>query len=149
MIEHGTYLIPTVYVGEYFLEQQRDSQALAKAVNYHLSYKKISDNCIRQAIKAGVKIGIGTDYVGMPVQFCVREFAQMVRLGMTPQEAIEAGTRINSELLMLEEEIGTIETGKLADIIAVSGDPTKDISVLEKIRFVMKSGTVIRFDQNK
>jgi imidazolonepropionase-like amidohydrolase len=146
MLDRGTYLIPTVYVGEYFLEKYRDSQALAKAVDLHLKYNKISDDNIRRAIKAGVKVGIGTDYVGMPVQYCVREFAQMVRLGMTPQQAVEAGTRINAQLLMLEDEIGTIETGKQADIIAVKGDPTQDITALEKVCFVMKGGTVIRFE---
>jgi imidazolonepropionase-like amidohydrolase len=144
MIDRGAYLIPTVYVGEYFLETYRKSQSLAKAVALHLKYKEISDNNIRQAIKAGVMVGIGTDYVGMPVQYCVREFAQMVRLGMTPIQALEAGTRINAELLMLENEIGTIEISKQADIIAVLGDPTRDITALEKIRFVMKGGVVIR-----
>lgn len=144
MKEQGTYLVPTVYVGEYFLEQHRDSQALAKAVALHLRYNKISDERIRRAIRAGVKVGVGTDYVGMPVALCVREFAQMVRLGMTPKQAIEAGTRVNAGLLMMEDKIGTIEPGKLADIIAVQGDPTADISALERVCFVMKDGEIIR-----
>ena len=146
MKERGTYLVPTVYVGEYFLEQHRDSRSLAKAVALHIKYNKISDDNIRRAIKAGVKVGIGTDFVGMPVPYCVREFAQMVRLGMTPRQALEAGTRVNAELLMLDDKIGTIEVGKLADIIAVRGDPTRDIAALEKVRFVMKGGVVIRHD---
>lgn len=147
MIERGTYLVPTVYVGEYFLEEHEDSEALAKAVALHKKYNAESDANIRHAIEAGVKVGIGSDYVGMPVANCVREFAQMVRLGMTPMQAIEAGTRVNAELLMLDDEVGTIEVGKRADIIGIDGQPDTDISDLERVRFVMKDGTVIR--QNK
>ena len=147
MIERGTYLVPTVYVGEYFLEEHEDSEALAKAVALHKKYNAESDANIRHAIEAGVKVGIGSDYVGMPVANCVREFAQMVRLGMTPMQAIEAGTRVNAELLMLDDEMGTIEVGKRADIIGIDGQPDTDISDLERVRFVMKDGAVIRQDK--
>jgi imidazolonepropionase-like amidohydrolase len=146
MIERGTYLIPTVYVGEYFLEAYEESEALAKAVALNKKYSAISDANIRRAIKAGVKVGIGSDYVGMPVEYCVREFAQMVRLGMTPIQAIQAGTRVNAELLQLDDQIGTIEVGKRADIIAVEGQPDRDISHLERVSFVMKDGKVVRRD---
>jgi len=144
MIERGTYLVPTIYVGEYFLEEHEDSESLAKAVALHKKYNAESDANIRHAIEAGVKVGIGSDYVGMPVANCVREFAQMVRLGMTPMQAIEAGTRVNAELLMLDDEIGTIEVGKRADIIGVDGQPDQDITDLENISFVMKDGNIVR-----
>lgn len=144
MLEHGTYLVPTVYVGEYFLEEHENSEALAKAVALHKKYNEESDANIRHAIEAGVKVGIGSDYVGMPVENCIREFAQMVRLGMTPMQAIEAGTRVNAELLMLDGEIGTIEVGKRADIIGVEGQPDQAISDLAGVRFVMKEGVVVR-----
>lgn len=144
MIDSGTYLIPTVYVGEYFLEEHENSEALAKAVALHKKYNSQSDNNIRRAIAAGVKVGIGSDYVGMPIEKCVREFGQMVHLGMSPMEAIQAGTRVNAELLQLDDQIGTIEVGKRADIIAVNGQPDQDISHLERVAFVMKDGKVVR-----
>lgn len=144
MIDSGTYLIPTVYVGEYFLEEHENSEALAKAVALHKKYNTQSDDNIRRAIAAGVKVGIGSDYVGMPIEKCVREFGQMVRLGMSPMQAIEAGTRVNAELLQLDDQIGTIEVGKRADIIAVEGQPDRDISDLERVSFVMKDGKVVR-----
>lgn len=146
MIDSGTYLIPTVYVGEYFLEEHEDSDALAKAVALHKKYNTQSDDNIRRAIAAGVKVGIGSDYVGMPIKKCVREFGQMVRLGMTPMQAIQAGTRVNAELLRLDDQIGTIKVGKRADIIAVDGQPDQDISHLERVTFVMKDGKIVRRD---
>ena len=144
MRQRGTYLVPTVYVGEYFLEEHEDSKSLAKAVALHKKYNAESDENIRRAIAAGVRVGIGSDYVGMPIEKCVREFAQMVRLGMSPMQAIEAGTRVNAELLMLDDQIGTLEPGKQADIIAVDGQPDQDITHLERVVFVMKDGRIIK-----
>ena len=91
-------------------------------------------------IKAGVHVGVGTDYVGFPVKQGVRELALLVEAGMTPMQAIQAATRVNSELLGWQDRIGTVEAGKLADIIAVPGDPLRDLSVLEKVSFVMLGG---------
>jgi imidazolonepropionase-like amidohydrolase len=98
---------------------------------------------VGKAIKAGVRVGVGTDYVGFPVKQGVRELAVLVEAGMTPMQAIQAATRVNAALLGWQDRIGTVEPGKLADIIAVPGDPLRDISVLEKISFVMLGGRQI------
>jgi imidazolonepropionase-like amidohydrolase len=102
---------------------------------------------LRLAIKKGVKVGVGTDYVGWQPDYSAREFAEMVNLGMTPMQAIMAGTKVNSEMLRKEKEIGTIEVGKLADIIAVKGDPLTDISELQRVKFVMIGGSVVKRDK--
>jgi imidazolonepropionase-like amidohydrolase len=91
-----------------------------------------------------VKIGVGTDFVGFPVEHGTREFALLVEAGLTPMQAIQAGTRINAELLGWQDRIGTIEVGKLADIVAVPGNPLQDISELGRISFVMLGGAVVR-----
>jgi imidazolonepropionase-like amidohydrolase len=98
---------------------------------------------VSKAIKLGVKVGVGTDYVGFPVKQGVRELGLLVEAGMTSMQAIQAATRVNSELLGWQDSLGTVEAGKLADIIAVPGDPLRDLSVLEKVSFVMLGGRQI------
>jgi len=144
MIENGVYLIPTIYVGEYFMEEQKDSEALSKAVQLHLKYKPVYRRKYARAIEKGVKIGIGSDYVGFPVQYCAREFAELVGLGMSNFQALQAGTKVNAELLQMEDQIGTLEAGKMADIIALRGNPLEDISALERVVFVMAGGEVFK-----
>lgn len=144
MIKHGTYLIPTLTIGLYFEEQIPESKALVKAIDLN---KRVRDGFyknLRMAISKGVKIGVGTDYVGWPADFSAREFSELVSLGMTPMQAIQAGTKVNAELLKKDKEIGTVEVGKFADIIAVKGDPLKDISELQRVKFVMIGGKVIK-----
>ena len=89
---------------------------------------------------------VGTDYVGFPIVEGAREFALLVEAGLTPMQAIQAGTRVNAELLQWEDRIGTIEAGKLADLIAVDGNPLEDLSELQRVSFVMSAGQVIRND---
>ena len=144
MIQHGTYLIPTLTIGLYFEEQIPDSKALTKAVELNRKVRDGFYKNLRIAIKKGVKIGVGTDYVGWPAPFSAREFSELVGLGMTPMQAIQAGTKVNAELLKKDKEIGTIEVGKLADMIAVKGDPLKDISELQRVKFVMIGGKIIK-----
>ena len=96
------------------------------------------------AVKKGVKVGVGTDYIGWEPNFSAREFGELVSIGMTPMQAIQAGTKVNAELLKLDKEIGTIEVGKFADIIGVKGDPLKDITELQRVKFVMIGGEVVK-----
>ncbi len=96
-----------------------------------------------RAIKAGVKVLVGTDYVGFPVRQGVREFARLVEAGLSPMQAIQAGTILNAEMLGRDDELGSIEGGKLADIIAVPGNPLEDFSVLESVSFVMLGGEAV------
>ena len=87
---------------------------------------------------------MGTDDVGWPPNYSAREFGEYVKLGMTPMQAIQCATKTNAEILKKENEIGTVEAGKLADIIAVKGDPLKDISALQKVKFVMIGGKIVK-----
>lgn len=144
MAERGVFLVPTFYVGEYYLEEQPDSEAQAEMNALTLQYRAQHLEAVAKALRAGVRVVVGTDYVGFPVRQGVREFQLLVEAGMTPMQAIQAGTRINAELLRWEDRIGSIEVGKLADIIAVPGDPLRDLSVLENVSFVMFDGKVIR-----
>jgi len=133
-------------VRDYFLEQWSNSEALSKAVALTRQYREDYLERYRRAIASGVKVGVGSDSVGMPATYSAREFAALVNVGMSSMQAIQAGTRVNAELLGMESEIGTVETGKLADIIAVERDPLSDISELERVTFVMLGGEVIRSD---
>jgi imidazolonepropionase-like amidohydrolase len=144
MIKHGTYLIPTLTIGLFFQESIPDSKSLSKAVELNRKSKENTYNNLRLAIKKGVKVGVGTDYVGFPPDFSAREFGELVKLGMTPMQAIQAGTKVNAELLRKEADLGTIEPGKFADIIAVKGDPITDITELARVKFVMIGGKVVK-----
>jgi imidazolonepropionase-like amidohydrolase len=103
-------------------------------------YRAQQMTAVGKALKAGVNVTVGTDYVGFPVQQGVRELGLLVEAGMTPMQAIQAATRVNSELLGWQDSVGTIEPGKLADIIAVKGDPLQNLAVLENVSFVMLGG---------
>jgi imidazolonepropionase-like amidohydrolase len=143
MQEKGVYLVPTLYVGDYYLNEQPGSEAQVKMNELTRRYRAQHMAAVGKAIKAGVNVTTGTDYVGFPVQQGVRELGLLVEAGMTPMQAIQAATRVNSELLGWQDSVGTIEPGKLADIIAVQGDPLQNLAVLEKVSFVMLGGREI------
>jgi imidazolonepropionase-like amidohydrolase len=97
------------------------------------------------ALRKGVKIAFGTDVGGFPWDInAAREFAYMVRYGMTPMQAIQSATIVAADLLERPNDMGSIEAGKFADIVAVAGDPLRDVTELERIRFVMKGGQIVR-----
>jgi imidazolonepropionase-like amidohydrolase len=148
MLQHGTYLVPTLTIGLFFEEKYAESKALAKAIELTKKSKEdqTKDKMLSLAIKKGVKVVVGTDYVGWGADYSAREFGELIKLGMTPMQAIQSGTRVNAELLGKEKEFGTIEAGKLADIIAVNGDPLKDITELQHVKFVMIGGKVVKKD---
>lgn len=98
----------------------------------------------RNAVKIGVKISLGTDAAVFPHGQNAKEFKLMVDLGMAPIEALKAATSNDAELFGIAQKVGTLEKGKLADIIAMPGDPTSDITVTERVSFVMKEGKIIR-----
>ena len=91
-----------------------------------------------------MKVGFGTDAAVYPHGLNAHEFAVMVKLGLTPLQAIQAATINDADLLGWSDKIGTIEPGKWADIIAVDGDPLADVTTLERVKFVMKGGEVVR-----
>ena len=140
MIQKGTYFVPTLYVGEYVAE----GRAKAGAPVW-VDMIKISADTFRRALKAGVKIAFGTDAGGFDWNINPAvEFALRVKYGQTPAQALRSATVTASELLGMQKDIGTIESGKLADIVAVKGDPLADITVLEHVDFVMKGGVVYK-----
>ncbi len=144
MVEKGVYLVPTMYVGEYYASQGSDSAEMQKNVELSRKYQAEFERRVRDAIKAGVKICVGSDFGGFPPELNAHEFASLVHAGMTPMQAIQAGTRVASEALRWQDRIGTIEAGKLADLVAVPGDPLKDIAALQQVYFVMKGGAVVK-----
>jgi imidazolonepropionase-like amidohydrolase len=138
MAARGVYYVPTIYVGVYVAQGRANEGAPV-----WLQMTKIHEDTFRRAMKAGVKIAFGTDAGGFDwKENPAQEFKYMVDWGMSPAEAIRSATVTASELLGMQDQIGTIEVGKLADIVAVPGDPLKDITVLQKVDFLMKGGVV-------
>ena len=145
MVEHGTYLVPTPAIGDYYLEVYGDSQAQAKMNDITRKTLAAYRERMTRAVRGGVKIAVGSDLGAYAdADKNARAFAALVGFGMTPMQAIIAGTRGNAELLGWQERLGTLESGKLADIIAVDGDPLADITALQRVDFVMKDGAVVR-----
>jgi imidazolonepropionase-like amidohydrolase len=98
----------------------------------------------RQALRAGLRIGVGTDVPVMPHGQYARELAFRVGLGESPMAAIVSATRVNAEILGWSDRAGTVEAGKWADLVAVAADPLADITALEAVDFVMKGGVVYK-----
>jgi imidazolonepropionase-like amidohydrolase len=145
MAEHGTFLVPTIYVGDYYAEGDK-LRAQDKEDDYVRNQRGKFLAAVGRARKAGVKVGVGIDlggYMTDPVVFC-REMAVLVEAGFTPMQAIQAGTSVNAELLGWSDRIGSVQAGKLADLIAVAGNPLDDMKALERVEFVMAGGRVVK-----
>ncbi len=145
MKQKGTYYVPTLMAAQGLSEQ------IQKGVPIPPAIKVKADDAIahvhqtfQKAIAKGVKIGLGTDAAVYPHGRNAEEFHQMVDLGMKPIDALKAGTSSDADLLGLSSKIGTLETGKLADVVAVPGDPLENIRQTEHVFFVMKEGVVYR-----
>ena len=145
MKQKGTYYVPTLMAAQGLSEQ------IQKGVPIPPAIKVKADDAIahvhqafQKAIAKGVKIGLGTDAAVYPHGRNAEEFHQMVDLGMKPIDALKAGTSSDADLLGLSSKIGTLETGKLADVVAVPGDPLQNIRQTEHVFFVMKEGVVYR-----
>ena len=104
----------------------------------------VIEGTFARAYKAGVKIAFGTDSGVSPHGDNAREFELMVATGMPPMKAIQSATMEGAKLLRIQDKLGSITTGKLADIVAVDGDPLSDISAMRHVVFVMKGGTVLK-----
>jgi imidazolonepropionase-like amidohydrolase len=146
MKDHGTYLVPTLMAGEQVSEMARAGRLPPAIAAKALAIAPRMANSFKLALDAGVKIALGTDAGVFPHGKNGHEFTLMVRGGMTPMQAIQAGTRTAAALLGLEGRAGTIAAGAAADLVAVRGDPLADITLLERVDFVMKSGTVFKQD---
>jgi imidazolonepropionase-like amidohydrolase len=144
MVEKGVYLVPTIYVGDYYIEHGSDSPEMQKMVALSRKYHDDFYRRIGMAIKAGVKIALGSDFGGYNPAVNFGEFRSLVKAGMTPMQAVQAGTRVAAECLRWDDRLGTVEPGRLADLIAVDGDPSKDIAAIERVTFVMSGGRIVR-----
>lgn len=144
MKKKGTFLVPTLYLHRYALENL-DHLPWPEAVKQHeRTMIPVIRNNIRHAIEGGVKIAFGTDAAMFPHGLNAREFAELVGVGLTPLQAIQSATINAAELMGWSKDAGTIGPGKFADLIAVKGNPLQDVRTLEKVRFVMKGGTVYK-----
>ena len=142
MKSKGTFLVPTCLAGQY-TGGKLERFPPAVAAKAKAAFAAHSD-MFRRAVKMGVKIAFGTDSGVSPHGINAQEFGFMVDMGMSPAAALRSSGPVAAELLGLASEIGTLEKGKEADIVAVPGDPLKDIHVTEKVLFVMKGGKVVK-----
>src|SRR6266496_388625 len=149
MKKNGTYLVPTLYLADWFLANAErigtPPDLIAKAKDVMPAARKN----VARAFAAGVKVGFGTDAAVYPHGMNAHEFAVMEKLGLTPLQAIQSATINDADLLGWSDKIGTIEPGKFADIIAVDGDPLADVTTLERVKFVMKGGEVVKNQYEK
>jgi imidazolonepropionase-like amidohydrolase len=146
MKEHGTWYVPTILAGHFVAEKAEVPGYFPDIVRPKAAAigPQIQETFAR-AQAAGVKIAFGTDCGVAPHGENAREFALMVEGGMSPMDAIRSATSVAARFLGIDDRLGTIEPGKLADIIAVDGDPLADIGRMLTVHFVMKEGEVVRY----
>ena len=147
MIERGTYYVPTISAGEFVAEKSKIDNYFPEIVRPKAaSVGPQIGSTFKKAYERGVKIAFGTDAGVQPHGTNWKEFFYMVQYGMPNIKTIKAATIDTAKLLKIDDSLGSIEVGKIADLVAVNGDPIKDINVMESINFVMKEGEVIIHD---
>jgi len=139
--EHGTYLDMDIYDDECI---QSDKTMPKDFLEHDAALGEAQRQNFRKAVKAGVKMSFGTDAGVCPYDAAPKQFAFMVRYGMTPMQAIQSATRNAADLLGKSDILGSLKAGRYADVVAVSGNPLEDVSVLEHVKFVMKDGKVYK-----
>jgi imidazolonepropionase-like amidohydrolase len=137
MVQKGIYLVPTLY------HYQDDREKDVKKFAGH-SVAEVSERSFPRAVAQGVKVAFGSGVGPFPHGTQTKEFAYMVKFGMTPVQAIRAATVDAAQLMGWQDRVGSVEAGKFADLVAVEGDPTADITELERVKFVMKGGHVFK-----
>jgi len=147
--KNGTYLVPTLFLGEYMEKNMEHSDVPEYSKQKMRDVIAAMRKNTGKAFAAGVKVAFGTDAAVYPHGLNAGEFHVYVSLGMTPLAAIQTATINASDLLGPKYLVGMLEPGKFADVIAVEGDPTKDVTVLEHVKFVMKAGAVYKNDYAK
>jgi imidazolonepropionase-like amidohydrolase len=146
MKKHGTYLVPTLLVADAIYQNAiKSPETLPPTVaEKAIAVTPTMIGNAGRAYKAGVKIALGTDQSASSDRNKAEEFALLVKAGMTPTDAIFAGTRNAADLIGVPQDIGSVQVGRYADIVAVEGDPLSDITVLQHVDFVMKGGEVLK-----
>lgn len=145
MKKHGTYYVPTILAGVTVAERAQEDDFLPDIVRPKAAAigPAIKDT-FAQAYRKGVKIAFGTDSGVSAHGENWREFVLMVEGGMPPMKVIQSATIEAARLLRIDDRLGSIEKGKIADLVAVAGSPLDDISVMADVEFVMKAGTVYK-----
>jgi imidazolonepropionase-like amidohydrolase len=143
MKDKGTYLVADIYNDDYILAEYARLKYPEKIIEKEKQVGRLQRENFQKAVRAGVKVAFGTDAGVYPHGWNAKQFAHMVKWGLTPMQAIQAATVNAADLLGWSDRVGRLAPGFYADIIAVDGDPLKDIRVLERARFVMKAGKVI------
>ena len=143
MKKQGTYLVPTQYLSDWMRQNAEKIGLPAMYAGKMKEVSSISRQNVKKAFDAGVKIAFGTDAAVYPHGLNAHEFAVYVQIGMTPLQAIQTATLNAADLLGWSDRVGSLEQGKFADIVAVNGDPLKDVTVLQSPVMVMKGGSVI------
>jgi len=144
MKEHGTYLVPTIYVGYAVEKHGHEWKLPEKLIEKGRRLNQQKRECLQRAIRAGVKVAYGTDAGVFPHGENAADFLYLVEFGMTPLQAIQTATIHAAALLEQSDKLGNLTPGKFADLIAVSDDPLKDVTVLKRVDFVMKGGVVYK-----
>ncbi|HTL55773.1 MAG TPA: amidohydrolase family protein [Candidatus Limnocylindrales bacterium] len=141
--EHGTYLVMDIYNDDYILSEAPKFGLTEEKLNKEKAIGRLQRESFEKAVKAGVKMAFGTDSGVYPHGDNAKQLAYMVKYSMTPAQAIRSATSDAADLIGRSQDVGSIQPGRFADIIAVEGDPLADVSSLEHVTFVMKGGAVI------
>lgn len=141
--EHGTWLVMDLYNGDYIEAEGRKSGMLPEALEKNRRITQAQRDNFRRALAAGAPLAFGTDAGIYPHGDNALQFAYMVEYGMTPAQAIRAATLDAATLLGIADQVGTLETGKLADVIAVAGDPLADVARLREVLLVVRDGRIV------
>jgi imidazolonepropionase-like amidohydrolase len=136
-----TYYVPTLYCSQVIAKNPLVPES-ERERDRAIDERQIAS--FRMALAAGLEVGFGTDVPVMPHGTNAKELVYRVELGETPMSAIVSATRLNALILGWSDRVGTLEAGKLADLVAVPGDPLQDITATERVGFVMKGGVVYR-----
>jgi imidazolonepropionase-like amidohydrolase len=144
--KRGTYLVFDIYNDDFILQEGAKAGMLPESIEKEKKLGRLQRENFRRAWQAGAKMAFGTDAGVYPHGDNAKQFAKMIEWGMKPMDAIQAATIKAADLIGWPDKVGAIEPGHFADIIAVAGDPTSDVRVLESVKFVMKGGAIVRND---
>src|ERR1700676_3908562 len=149
MKKNGTYLVPTLYLADWFLDNAERLHVPAELLAKGKEVMPAARKNIAHAFSSGVKVAFGTDAAVYPHGLNAHEFAVMVNLGLTPLQSIQSATINAADLLGWSDKMGAVEPGKWADIIAVDGDPLQEVTTLERVKLVMKGVEVVKNEYGK
>jgi imidazolonepropionase-like amidohydrolase len=144
MKEHGTYLVADIYDDDFILQHGKEYGYTDENLTKEKMLGQKQRDSFRRAVQAGVKVGYGTDTGSIPFGQNGKQFFYMVKYGLTPMQAIQSATTWAADVMNWSDRIGSLDAGKYADLIAVTGNPLDDVTILEHVPFVMKGGHVVK-----